>query len=91
MINCPECGMDYEPEFDLVEGTVYVCDHCKTECVPGGINGLLEYWGEFWDEDTGDIAPRVRLTRDRGGHALREMFTASMQALAGLNIRGERG
>jgi hypothetical protein len=64
LCECPECGMDYRQV--LEPGTVYVCTHCGTESVQRGrVNELTEYWGEFWTEDGGDTAPRVRLERKR--------------------------
>jgi len=90
-VYCPECGMDYPLNDDLAEGTVYVCGHCGSELVAGGINGLLPYWGEFW-ADGKDNAPRVKLERKRYGDygdSLRAMFTESMEAVAGLSIRGQ--
>jgi len=89
-VYCPECGMDYPIDHDLKDDTVYVCGHCGSELVAGGINGLLPYWGEFWDENTGDNAPRVKLERKRSGYyadSLRAMFTESMEAVAKISIR----
>lgn len=68
-VECPECGMDYSPDFELNEQTVYVCGHCGTElvCTDPTFNEMAEYWGEFWEEiadgEGEDNAPRVTLGR----------------------------
>ena len=91
-VECPECGMDYEPGYELVEGTVYVCGHCGTELVvrKPGWNELTKYWGEFWEEikdgEGEDNAPRVTLGRkqenDDFSSSFMNLFRAGMEAAA---------
>ena len=97
---CPECGFEHEPGYELNDDTVYVCSHCGTELVVrrAGYNEMQRYWGEFWEEcEEGngkgiDNAPRVTLGRVHTqradiADAFKAMFTDSMRAAAGLGIR----